>query len=114
VTRTVDPRPLDSNETAILLRVCRELDSPVGEVLAAQVDRAFVSGGLATMLDIDVEAGAQRGDVPDGPLDIRMLYEGGEVLVWVTDGRLSALEHAWWTDDVPSGMPDVALLAVAP
>jgi hypothetical protein len=32
----------------------------------------------------------------------------GEVIVWVKDGYLSALEYAWVTDEPPRRLPDVA------
>ena len=34
----------------------------------------------------------------------------GEILVWVTDGRLSAIEYAWWSDAAPDGLPDLSEL----
>lgn len=38
-------------------------------------------------------------------MPVRAFAEGGEVLVWVTGGYLSALEYAWTTDAVPVAMP---------
>ena len=110
----MEPRPLDANEIAILLRVAGEFDEPIVHVLAAQVDKASVSGGLVTMLHIEVGPGAEAADLPDGPLDVRLYHKGGVVFVWIADGRLSALEHAWWSDDTPDGMPDAIDLARAP
>ncbi|MET8765910.1 hypothetical protein [Streptomyces sp. NPDC004658] len=32
----------------------------------------------------------------------------GELLVWVSDGRLSALEFSWYGDTAPTELPDPA------
>ena len=47
-------------------------------------------------------------DYPDGPLPVRAFVNKdsgyqGEIIVWITDGRISGLEHAWVTDDPRSG-----------
>ena len=50
-------------------------------------------------------------DLPNGPLPVRALaYSSdeqpvGEVLVWTTDGLLSALEFGWVTEDQPEELP---------
>jgi hypothetical protein len=114
MNQPVEPRPLDANETAILLRVVHQLEEPVARALETQVRQAMVSGGFTTMVDLAVQPGVPPVDVPDGPLAVRTLHEGGEVLVWITGGRVSALEYAWWTDDEPAGMPDAESLTIAP
>lgn len=79
--------------------------------LLTQVDAVVVTGGRLTMLDLDT-TGAPI-EAPDGPLDVRATVLAadetttGELIVWIRDGRLSALEYAWWTDDPPTVLPDV-------
>jgi hypothetical protein len=36
----------------------------------------------------------------------------GEVIVWATDGYLSAIEYAWVTDDPPTSLPDVTRMTL--
>jgi hypothetical protein len=38
----------------------------------------------------------------------------GEVLVWVTDGYLSTLEYAWYTDEPPQYLPLPADIRIEP
>lgn len=63
------------------------------------------------MLELSVAAGSLRSSCPDGPIATPAVVmdadgsEVGELLVWVTDGFLSALEFAWWTDERPHALP---------
>jgi hypothetical protein len=66
-------------------------------------------------IDIAVPAvpeSAGKAELPDGPIPGRFPVQGpsgahiGELLVWVTDGRISGLEYAWFTDEPPSQLPD--------
>ncbi|WP_199272616.1 hypothetical protein [Streptomyces broussonetiae] len=36
----------------------------------------------------------------------------GELLVWVSGGRLSALEFSWYGDTAPTELPDPGLVTV--
>lgn len=36
----------------------------------------------------------------------------GELLLWVEDVRLSAIEYVWFTDEPPSGLPKTLLVHV--
>jgi hypothetical protein len=36
----------------------------------------------------------------------------GEILIWVENGYLSALEYAWVTDEAPDGLPSLELVEV--
>ncbi len=37
----------------------------------------------------------------------------GELLLWVSDGSLSALEYSWYTDEAPTALPDPGDVTVA-
>ncbi|WP_206311716.1 hypothetical protein [Streptomyces sp. DASNCL29] len=37
----------------------------------------------------------------------------GELLLWVSGGRLSALECSWYTDEAPTALPDPGDVTVA-
>lgn len=83
------------------------------ERLRLQASHTRVTGGLVTMLTLDVAAGP-RVTLTDGPLTVRADVTDqagrpiGEIIVWVSDGYLSALEFAWWTDQPPSRLPPAA------
>jgi hypothetical protein len=59
----------------------------------------------------------------EGPIPVRALVETpkspqdegellGEILVWVSEGCLAAIEYAWVTDDAPTSLPDVEQIRV--
>lgn len=107
------PRPLTAIERALIERMTAGVSDC--EALRRQLDRASVvrqwsPGGI----DIDVPSDVVRFDGPAGVLPVRATVSDasgalvGEVLVWTADGRLAALEYAWWSDDPPSQWPDTA------
>lgn len=87
------------------------------ERLRLQASHTRVTGGPITMLTLDVVAGP-RLTLADGPLPVRAEVTDqagrpiGEIVVWVADGYLSALEFAWWTDQPPSRLPPAARVHV--
>ena len=104
-------RPLGANEHDVLLKV---LDARTFEgcaELRAQVSAAVVVGGPPTFLKLDVGPEAPVARRADGPIPVRAFVDTpggepvGELLVWVTSGRLSALEFAWVTDEQPTSLP---------
>lgn len=44
--------------------------------------------------------------------DVDGSYEG-ELLLWVTDGKISALEYAWVTDNMPGKLPDISAITLS-
>lgn len=84
------------------------------EALHRQIDGIRAVAGPITMLDFVVDRTCGRLDRPDGPLK-EVFQVGraggepvGELLTWVSDGYLSGLEYAWWTDEPPTALPDPA------
>jgi hypothetical protein len=53
-------------------------------------------------------------ELPDGPVPVAAQVidpDGaylGELLLWVADGRMSALEYSWVTDEPPTHLPETA------
>ena len=84
---------LERSVTAKILRAAADADA-----LVAQLPTARVVSGPVTFLDLAVPPDAPRADLRDGPLPGHAYVhdrEGrylGEILVWIQDGRLSALE----------------------
>ncbi len=77
---------------------------------------ASAVGGPITMIELSVPPSCDRAALTDGPLPVRAVaLDGqggfiGEVLVWVTDGYLSAIEYAWYTDEAPTELPPISQL----
>jgi len=102
---------------AVLLWVLRELpDQSVAQDLYAQSAVATVAAGLPTMVELTVPPSCEPARVPNGPLPVRAVAvdaQGspmGEVLVWVSDGYLSTIEYAWYTDEAPTELPRASQL----
>jgi hypothetical protein len=105
-------RPLSLREHAALLWVLTSLDDrEQADILYRQSLDVVVTGGTPAMVDLSLDPGFERANLPNGPLPVRAIaYDDagtpiGEVLVWVEDGLLSALEHAWYTDERPDEFP---------
>jgi hypothetical protein len=117
--KQVEARALTEDERDILLAIAREADKRDIAGLAAQVSLTSVTGGLPTMLDLAVGHGVRPVSCANGPLPIgcRVIAGDGEpqgqMLVWMADGYLSALEFAWITDAAPSAMPPADRLVFA-
>lgn len=63
----------------------------------------------------DCEASSFAGNL--APVTARVFDENGsfegELLLWVTRGRLSALEYSWVTDDPPRQLPDISSIIIS-
>lgn len=105
-------RPLSLSEHAALLWVLRAVpDRRDAELLYMQSLVAAVQGGPLTMRELAIPSACAAAPIPDGPLPVRAVaYDDdgapiGELLVWVADGYLSAIEYAWYTDSAPAELP---------
>ncbi|WP_223885803.1 hypothetical protein [Nocardia colli] len=69
-------------------------------------------------VDLRVPAGATAasdstsGIFIDGSVTDRKGAPIGEVILWVEDGRLSAIEHTWYTDERPKTLPDPSRIEI--
>ncbi len=113
------PRPLSPGERAALIRIVETAEVDGIEELRLQVPHAEVSGG-PTFLVLQVREPAPRSRFHKGHLPVRAFVrwdEGdsdGELLVWVNDGYLSALEFAWYADEQPHEFPPIDDIRVEP
>lgn len=80
---------------------------PLGRRLTAQVPHITQLSEVAPRSwDFELQ-GASRVDLPDGPIQPVVTYsttempDGGEVLIWVRNGQLDALELPWFTSVMP-------------
>jgi len=102
---------------AVLLWVLRAMpDHAAAQVLYEQSMVASVTSGPVTMVELAIPPSCESADVPDGPLPVRAVaLDGqgqpvGEVLVWVSNGYLSTIEYAWYTDVAPTELPPTSRL----
>ncbi|MDX8054644.1 hypothetical protein SK571_35195 [Lentzea sp. BCCO 10_0798] len=106
------PRPLAPSERAVLERILAA-DFPGATALHAQLDHVRVlKPWYEGAPSLDLSTGGAAADVADGvlPVDAQVHESGelvGEILLWIADGRLSAIEYAWVTDEPPTRLPPV-------
>jgi hypothetical protein len=101
-------RQMSDEEAAVVTAVVTAVPGFAG--MLNGLNRSFVSRSAVWILDIRAPGDSPSVDVADGPLPVRAFVQNGaeyrgEILVWVQGGRLSGLEYAWVTDDVPTRWP---------
>ena len=111
------PRPLSEREAEIIEFLVREHLSTATELLE-QIPVAWAHRECP-FVDIDVPEDAPRAGIRHrGPVEARNRNFDPEhpswthVLLWIDDGRLSALELSWVSDDPPKEWPAVDQLEV--
>ncbi|MEU8973553.1 hypothetical protein AB0D11_30555 [Streptomyces monashensis] len=96
-------------------------DFPGARELRAQVAEVSPGrpwGAESPSTDLTVPSWVPAAPVADGVLPAvgTVLDDSGalvgELLVWVSDGRLSALEYAWYGDTAATRLPDPARIRV--
>src|SRR5215471_17166134 len=108
-------RPLSQAELAVLRYIVSAPFPGAAELRrqleAAKVVRNWEPAGSPSV-DIVVPADSPPAALPDGPAPVAAQVidaDGeylGELLVWITGGRLSALEYSWVTDEPPDRLPE--------
>jgi hypothetical protein len=101
-------RRLTEREYALISAILEQLPPETARPVADQLVHATVRpGDVATVTDIVVPDHLTPASTADGPLPVRAFVapEAGEIIVWVTGGRLSGLEFAWITDEPPDQWP---------
>ena len=111
-------RELTQSETDVIVWLLRH-DFPGVQELRAQVPLTRALGSWhddEVSLNLTVALNALASPFPDGPVPGRAWAydpEGnalGTVLLWVTDGYVSAVEYGWVTDTAPIALPEVTAL----
>ena len=115
------PRPLTALEHQVIRAILVDGVPGVAE-LRAQLDSAKVSARWqpsgSPSIDLDISADLPAAQLADGvlPVDAHVYDEAenyvGELLVWLSGGRLSSLEFAWVTDEMPLSLPPVSSIRV--
>ena len=113
MTEATEGGSLTTQVQGILGSVLRQVDFPGRDELLRQVQSVDVVGGPVVMLDLRVGDRTLASPFPDGPAPLSAMVTdpvgtaSGELLLWVKDGFLSALEYAWWTSEPPEHLPSV-------
>lgn len=116
------PRPLTSLERQVIWAILIDGCPGVAE-LRVQLNLARVSAQWqpsgSPSIDLDISADLPIAQVADGvlPVDAHVYDEAenyiGELLVWLSGGRLASLEFAWVTDEMPHSLPPVSSIRVS-
>ena len=93
--------------------ICRKTLEAFGDTnLMGQLEHTeAVVGRLPMHIDLVVHPGQPRSARHNGPLPINTSVvsdagtEYGEILIWISDGYLSGIEHPWWSDEIPVAWP---------
>ena len=122
-------RPFSPREKQLLQHLATQgqnADILMAQIEAARYDGAWFPGSqsfeIATDTDVspywsgeDIGGGRQIGPGctvrVDGSLPDSESNYIGEVFLWIVDGRLSALEYSWVTEDMPTELPRLDQLA---
>jgi hypothetical protein len=105
--------PVAGQVRRVLACILRRAIFPGRVELLQQVENVDVVDGPITMLNLRVTGDALRSPCSDGPVPLSAMVTDadgiatGELLIWIKDGYLSALEFAWWTDDPPENLPSI-------
>jgi hypothetical protein len=111
-------RALSEDENDLIAWLLRR-PFPGVETLRAQIPLTRGLGSLqpaSGSLNLSVAIEAVRAPVPDGPVPGQVWAYGaqgeatGAVVLWVTDGVLSAIEYGWVTDQAPTSLPTAGQL----
>jgi hypothetical protein len=103
-------RRLTNEECAVLLHVLSVPFNGVEE-LREQVALANATKSRGASFEIEVVDAAPRSSFRDRlvPVDAVVIDDEGsilgDILVWVSQGRLSGLEYTWITDQPPRSLP---------
>jgi hypothetical protein len=115
-------RPLAPLEERVIRSILID-GCPGVRQLRAQLDVTSVAGNWVPVgspsIDLVVADGAPSAPLSESVLPINAhVYSGsdeflGELIVWLSNGKLSALEYAWVTDSMPSSLPSVEMLRLS-
>ncbi|MFI2761476.1 hypothetical protein ACH5A3_21785 [Streptomyces echinatus] len=113
-------RPLSLLERHVVAKLLAS-EFPGAKELRSQLAAARVIGhwgAESPSVDLEVPADVPEARIADGIIPATgTVTDGsgelvGELLVWVSDGKLSALEFSWYGDAAPTELPDPGLVAV--
>lgn len=110
---------MSPEEAEVIRAVVSEAAIGGGDALVADLDGALVFNSTQWILDVKVSGTGQGSKLPDGPFPARAFVPSsaayqGEIVIWLTDGRVSGLEYAWISDEPPLRWPEPHEMEVVP
>lgn len=108
---TRDWRPIAPHESATVRAIVSAPSIADGDLLLRDLKGAFVRNSAAWILDVKAMTSDTPGaGIPDRPFPLRAFVSNkgsyqGEIIVWITAGRVSGLEIAWVSDAPSYGWP---------
>lgn len=116
-------RPFTQQESAVIGAILAGDFPGAGELRAqlrvARVTRHWASGESPS-IDLEVPASTPAAPISASvlPVDAHVHDDRGkfvgELIVWLSRGRLAALEYATVTDAAPRSLPEPAMLRLSP
>lgn len=115
------PRHLQAAESDVLHKLL-SVQFPAAEQLRQQLPQTRVVGRWGSdspSVDLEVVEPFSRAEISDGVIPATGAVKDssgeliGELLLWVSEGSLSALEYSWYTDEAPVVLPDPHDVTVA-
>ena len=110
MTTHSDWRPMSSDEADLIRAIVSHAGIRPGEPIVSGLDGAEVMNTATWILDVRTSDIGRAADLPNGPFPARAFVPNstayrGEVIIWITNGRVSGLEYAWITDEPPTRWP---------
>jgi hypothetical protein len=110
MTETQDWRSISPEVAALITTIIEESRLPEAHNLLAGLSEASVSPQTTWVLDIETPASSAATIFADGPFPARAFVPSsaeyqGEVIIWISEGRVSGIEYAWVTDTMPTRWP---------
>jgi len=101
---------MSPEEAAVIRSILSRVDIRRSGPLFADLDGALVANETTWILDVKVSNNDEGVDLPNGPFPAQAFVPNsaecqGEVIIWINEGHLSALEYAWVSDDPPTRWP---------
>jgi hypothetical protein len=104
-------RQLTTDEVGLIAQFIDVLPESERGVLQSQLEHASaVRGDSPIQVSLSVGSATRSSGLSDGPLPVAaQAWDGadylGEVMLFLSDGRMSLLEFAWVTDERPTAFP---------
>ena len=112
-------RPINVEEVEVVRSILAAADTADSAMIIEQLDGALVRPSTTWILDVKTSVSSKGSDLQDGPLPVRAYVPNsatyqGEIIVWLTAGRVSGLEYAWVSDHPPTRWPRPEDIEVVP
>ncbi len=119
-TTPIEPRVLTAREADVITTLLSgEVDGASGYLAQLPFTRVVATWGPGSpSVDLEVLPDAARvspaadGILADGAVTAPGGAPIGELILWVADGALSAIEYSWYTDERPASLPEIDRIQV--